>query len=107
MCVGVVGSGDLACTFFGVVVVVVDVGRHDGKDAGARRRMECERYFMAISACGVCAIASTRMRVQCGSHTQGKRLTRGSSVPGMESHGGILWRVDGVVGLAVFDVVEG
>lgn len=104
MCVGVLGSGDLACTFG---VVVVDVGRHDGKDVGARRRMECERYSVAISACGVCAIASTRMRIQCGSHTQGKRLTRGSSVPGMESHGGILWRVDGVVGVAVFDVVEG
>lgn len=105
MCVGVVGSGDLACTFFGVVGV--DVGRHDGKDVGSRRRMECERYFVAISACGVCAIAFTRMRVQRNSHTQGKRLTRGSSVPGMESHGGILWRIDGVVGLAVFDVVEG
>lgn len=94
----------MAYTFFGVVV---DVGRHDGKDAGSRRRMECERYFVAISACGVCAIAFTRMRVQCGSHTPGKRLTRGSSFPGMESHGGILRRVDGVVGLAVFDVVEG
>lgn len=106
MCVGVVGSGDLACTFFGVVVVV-DFGRHDGKDVGARRRMERERYSVAISACGVCAIAFTRMRVQCNSHAQGKRLTRGSSVLGMESHGGILWRVDGMVGLAVFDVVEG
>lgn len=100
MCVWVVGSGDLAYTFG---VVVGDVGR----DVGSRRRMECERYSVAISACGVCAIAFTRMRVQCGSHTQGKRFTRGSSVPGMESHGGILWRVDGVVGVAVFDVVEG
>lgn len=99
MCVRVVGSGDLACTFFGVVG---DVGR----DVGGRR-MECERYSVAISACGVCAIAFTRMRVQCGSHAQGKRLTRGSGVFGMESHDGILWRVDGVVGLAVFDVVEG
>lgn len=99
MCVGVVGSGNLACTFG---VVVVDVGTDVGN-----RRMECERYSVAISACGVCAIAFTRMRVQCGSHTQGKRLTRGSGVPGMESHGGILWRVDGVVGVAVFDVVEG
>lgn len=101
MCVWVLGSGDLACTFG--VVVVGDVGR----DVGARRRMECERYSVAISACGVCAIAFTRMRVQCGSHAQGKRLTRGSGVLGMESHGGILWRIDGVVGLAVFDVVEG
>lgn len=100
MCVRVVGSGDLAYTFG---VVVVDVGR----DVGSRRRMECERYSVAIFACGVCAIAFTRMRVQRGSHTQGKRLTRGSGVPGMESHGGILWRIDGVVGLAVFDVVEG
>lgn len=99
MCVRVVGSGDLACTFFGVVGDV-------GTDVGGRR-MECERYFVAISACGVCAIAFTRMRVQCGSHAQGKRLTRGSRVLGMESHGGILWRIDGVVGLAVFDVVEG
>lgn len=99
MCVGVLGSGDLACTFG---VIVGDVGT----DVGGRR-MECERYSVAISACGLCAIAFTRMRVQCGSHTPGKRLTRGSSVPGMESHGGILWRVDGMVGLAVFDVVEG
>lgn len=89
----------MACTFG-----VVDVGRRH--DAGGRR-MECERYSVAIPACGVCAIAFTRMRVQCGSHTPGKRLTRGSSVPGMESHGGILWRIDGMVGLAVFDVVEG
>lgn len=100
MCVRVVGSGDLACTFG---VVVGDVGR----DVGGGRRMECERYSVAISACGVCAIAFTRMRVQCGSHAQGQRLTRGSSVPGMESHGGVLRRIDGVVGLAVFDVVEG